>query len=205
MMGLGMPHLSDVAVAARRALRALVRLCGWEIVGTLPAERKYVVIGAPHTSNWDFAVMLAGTLVLGLKVSWLGKHTLFRPPFGGLMRALGGVEIDRSAAHNVVEQIARTFRDSDRLVILIAPEGTRKHTDHWKSGFYHIARAAGVPLTLAFIDYTHRRAGLGPTLTLSGDMQADMAEIRAFYDTHAGARHPERMSEMALRSRDERQ
>lgn len=196
--------MSSVATAARRGLRALVRLCGWEIVGTPPAARKYVMIGAPHTSNWDFVVMLAATFVLGIHVSWLGKHTLFRPPFGGLMRALGGIEIDRSAAHNVVEQIAQTVHDSEKLIILIAPEGTRKHTDHWKSGFYYIARAADVPLTLAFLDYKHRRAGLGPTLALTGDLERDMREIRAFYVTHAGGRHPERMGEIALWPRDER-
>jgi len=187
-----------------RGIRLILRLIGWRIVGTPPAVPKYVIIAAPHTSNWDFPLMLAATVALGIKVSWIGKDTLFKAPFGGLMRALGGIPVDRSSPHNVVEQIARVFARTGKLIVLITPEGTREYTSHWKSGFYYIARAADAPLTLAFVDYAHKRAGLGPTLTLSGDLDRDMDIIRAFYQDHAGAKHPARMGDIVVTPRDAR-
>jgi len=159
----------------------LLKVFGWQVEGQLPDEPKYVLIGAPHTSNWDFAVMLAVAFAFRLKLFWLGKDTLFRWPLGGIARWLGGIPIDRSQPHGVVAQAVQTYRNSAKLVMLIPPEGTRKRTTAWKTGFYYIALGAEVPIVLGFADFRRKVAGLGPVLMPSGDIQADMQLIRAFY------------------------
>jgi len=163
---------------------------GWTIIGQPPAEPKYVLIGAPHTSNWDFLYFVYLIYYFRIRVKWLAKDSLFPWPFRRLHIALGGIPIDRSKANHMVEQIADAYQQADELVILIPPEGTRRYRDHWKSGFYHIARAADVPVSLGFIDYARKQFGFGPTLTLSGDVQADMANIAAFYADKTG-KNPE--------------
>jgi 1-acyl-sn-glycerol-3-phosphate acyltransferase len=182
--------------------KRLLALFGWRAVGSVPDLPKYVLVVAPHTSNWDFPVMLALAIALGIKATWMGKHTLFRPPLGWLMRALGGLPIDRTARHNVVEQAVESIRRSDRLVLAVLPEGTRKRTNYWKSGFYHIARSADVPIALGFADYRRKIGGIGAVVTLSGDVEADMAGIRDFYAGIAGKR-PEQFGPVRLKSSDQ--
>jgi 1-acyl-sn-glycerol-3-phosphate acyltransferase len=140
-----------------------------------------VLIVAPHTSNWDFLTGLWAKLALRLEVSFLGKHTLFWWPLGAFLRSIGGIPIDRSRAQGVAEDAARALRDSEQLVLVIAPEGTRRKTDRWKSGFYRIAEAAGVPVFLVAFDYGRRVIRLGPLVEPSGDYEKDLAEIQSHY------------------------
>jgi 1-acyl-sn-glycerol-3-phosphate acyltransferase len=175
-----------------------LRLKGWQFEGELPAEGKFILICAPHTSNWDFIYLLAIMFMFRIKVSWLGKHTLFKKPFGGLMRWLGGIPVDRRSTHGVVDQIKERFDQSDNLILAITPEGTRRKTDHWKSGFYHIAVKAQVPILLGFADYARKRAGTGFAFIPRGDLSAEMDRIRAFYRDIRGA-NPEMESDIILR------
>lgn len=170
--------------------RLFLKIARFEVVGERPTERRYVLIGAPHTSNWDLAYFLSVATVLGLKVSWMGKHTLFRPPMGWFMRRLGGIEIDRRQRGDVVARMAALFEGPEPFVLVMAAEGTRKHVTHWKSGFYHIARAADVPIVLGFLDFTRRCGGMGPALRPTGDIGQDMDRIRAFYAGMTG-RNPD--------------
>lgn len=179
--------------------KQLLALFGWHPVGSAPDLPKYVLVVAPHTSNWDFVWMLLLAASLGIKATWMGKHTLFRPPFGWLMRALGGLPIDRTARHNVVDQAIESLRIRDRLVLAILPEGTRKRTEYWKSGFYHIARGAGVPMALGYADYRRKVGGVGAVIAPSGDIDTDMAAIRDFYAGVVGAR-PDQFGPVRLRS-----
>jgi 1-acyl-sn-glycerol-3-phosphate acyltransferase len=180
----------------------LLKLFGWRAEGSLAGVPRCVLVVAPHTSNWDFPVMLALAVALRIKATWMGKHTLFRPPLGWLMRRLGGLSIDRSARHNVVEQAVQSFRERERLVLAILPEGTRKRTPYWKSGFYHIAVGAKVPIALGYADYRRKVGGIGPVFMPSGDIDADMAIIREFYSGMTGKR-PEQFGEIRLKVRDE--
>ena len=179
----------------------ILRRCGWTVVGERPAAPRYVLVAAPHSSNWDAVLMLMVARHLGVRLSWLGKAEAFRGPLGPLMRALGGIAVDRSGPQGLVPATAEAFRSRDALALAIAPDGTRGYRGHWKSGFYHIALTAGVPVVLAFLDWGTRRTGVGPTLTLSGDVRADMERIRSFY---AGmlARQPEKTSDVRLMEED---
>lgn len=178
--------------------RLVLRAMGWRFEGELPPVPQFIAIGVPHTSNWDFVVFLAVLSHFGVHARWIGKHTLFRRPFGGLMRRLGGIAVDRARAGRVVDQVAAEFAATDRLILVIAPEGTRGKAPHWKSGFYEIARAAGVPIAFAYLDYPNKRAGIGPLLVPTGDVGADMRRIRAFYADKVGKR-PEQVGPMRLR------
>jgi 1-acyl-sn-glycerol-3-phosphate acyltransferase len=171
---------------------------GWDVDGESPKDiSKAVLIAAPHTSNWDLPHMLAASLVYRLRLSWLGKHTLFRPPWGWFMRALGGVPIDRTAANGAVRGVADQIAAIDKVMIAVPPSGTRSKRDHWKSGFYWIAHTAQVPIVCAYLDYEKRRAGLGFSFVPTGDIQADMDRIRAFYADKRG-KFPEQESAMVL-------
>jgi 1-acyl-sn-glycerol-3-phosphate acyltransferase len=165
---------------------AFLRLSGWRVEGRLPDAAKAVVIAAPHTSNWDLPLMLAVAFVLGIRPAWLGKRELFRWPFGWLMRWLGGVPVDRAARQNLVQQAVDRFNALDRLHLVVPPSGTRRRATHWRSGFYHIARGARVPIVCGFLDYGRRVGGIGPTLTPSGDLATDMDGLRAFYANITG-------------------
>ena len=179
--------------------RLILRLIGWT-ADERPLPAKCVLIGAPHTSNWDFPIALLLMRVLGIEGHWIAKHTVFRPPFGWFMRRLGGLPVDRTASHNFVEQIVRLFDDCDRLVITIAPEGTRKRTEHWRTGFYYIALGAGVPVVLGYLDYPRKRGGIGPTIQPSCDLEADLALMRDFYADKTG-RHPDNKGEISVAHR----
>ncbi|MEW6775096.1 MAG: lysophospholipid acyltransferase family protein [Bdellovibrionota bacterium] len=161
-------------------------LVGWKPYENKITLRKFVLVAAPHTSNWDLPIMLSIGWVYGLSIGWIGKHTLFQFPFGWFMRALGGIPIDRSARQNLVAHMAEVYRKADSLVVAIPPEGTRKAAPYWKSGFYHIARGAGVPIVLGVLDYKERRGGFGPVIEPTGDLKADMDKIRTFYKDKAG-------------------
>ncbi len=152
----------------------------------MPDLPKYVVIAAPHTSNWDFVILLFAVVATRVRIHWLGKHTLFRRPFGSLFRWLGGIPIDRSKSGNAVAQMVETFNASDRFVLAIPPEGSRSQVGRWKSGFYHIARGANVPLLLASLDYSKKVAGIGTVFYPTDDAEADTERIRAFYATVTG-------------------
>ncbi|MCF7823735.1 MAG: lysophospholipid acyltransferase family protein [Candidatus Marinimicrobia bacterium] len=171
---------------------------GWKFVGELPPQGKFVLICAPHTSNWDLIYLLAIMFMHRIKVSWVGKHTIFKKPFGGFMRWLGGIPVDRRAAHGVVDQIVDQYAEEDDLIIAMTPPGTRSKTDHWKSGFYHIAHKAQIPILLGFADYANKTAGTGPALIPSGDIKKDMDMIREFYRDKRGY-HPEWESDIILR------
>jgi len=163
----------------------------------LPAVNKLVVIAAPHTSNWDLPVLLGLAFALRAKAYWLGKHTLFRWPFGFLFRWMGGIPVYRSASQNAVAQSVEMFRNSEKLILAIPPEGTRSKVSHWKTGFYYIALGAEVPISLGFIDYKRKASGLGPTLYPTGDIEADMEIIRNFYADVTG-KYPDKACLPAL-------
>ena len=178
--------------------RWFLKLAGWEPEGSQPRERRFVLIAAPHTSNWDLAYMLAVATHFDLKVSWMGKHALFRPPFGWLMRRVGGIRIVRHQRGDRVSEMVRAFEQRESLVLVVPAEGTRGYVAHWKSGFYHIARSAGVPIVLGYLDYARRRGGFGPALNPTGDIRCDMDKIRAFYADKIG-KHPDQFGEVRLK------
>ena len=156
----------------------------------MPNVPKAVLIVAPHTSGWDVVYAVAAMLALGIRARWMAKHTLFRPPLGAVLRYLGGLAIERSSHHGVVQQAIAAFNREPKLVLGIAPEGTRSRVHEWKTGFYHIARGARVPIVCVFLDYEQRRLGFGPSLEPSGDIHADMDVLRRFYSRKVG-HHPE--------------
>lgn len=175
----------------RRLLVWLYQTRGWKAEGAPPADRRCVILAAPHTSNWDFVNVLGLTNALGIKAHFMGKKSLFRWPMGRFMRDMGGVSIDRSASRNYVEATIAEFARRDEFMLIIAAEGTRSAVAQWRTGFYHIALGAGVPLVLGYVDYARKVGGLGPAIVPTGDYEADMARIVAFYADKT-ARHPER-------------
>ena len=169
--------------------RAWLALWRWKVaVPTEPVPAKCVMIAAPHTSNWDFPLTLAMARVSGVRITWLGKAQLFRGPMGPIMRRLGGIAVTRESAGGMVETLAAEFARRDRLCLVVPAEGTRSHREYWKSGFYHVARAAGVPVLCGFVDRSTRTGGFGPAVPITGDMRADMDVIRAFYAGKTGLR-----------------
>jgi 1-acyl-sn-glycerol-3-phosphate acyltransferase len=163
-----------------------LRLLGWRVEGSTPDAAKYVLIAAPHTSNWDFPVTLMVCFALRLKVYWMGKSSLFPPLAGGLMRWLGGIPVNRERAGSLVQGTVEAFQRNQRLTVIISPEGTRGKVSHWKTGFYHIAHGAGVPIALGYLDFRKKLAGIGPLFATTGDIDADMPLIQAFYVGIAG-------------------
>ncbi len=175
----------------------LMKALGWRTEGALPDIPRYVLIVAPHTSNWDLLFGAVTAFALRLDVYFMAKHQLFRFPFGPLMRWIGALRIDRRVHADTVKHAVETFREHERLVIAVPPEGTRARVKHWKTGFYYIAAGAGVPVVMAFIDYGRKTAGVGPVLVPSGDIDADMRSVRKFYDGIAG-RYRDKTSAAAL-------
>ncbi len=171
MLAMPLPSLSSLSL----------RLAGWEFETPGPAVPKCVVLAVPHTSNWDGVLLLALARSIELQMSWMIKDEWLRGPMGILLRRLGAVGIDRSKARNVVQAMIDELGNRDELVLVIPPEGTRSRTETWKSGFYHIALGANVPVVPGYLDYGRKRAGLGDPIDLSGDVCADMDAIRAFY------------------------
>lgn len=168
--------------------KAYLGLSGWKVRGDWPALHKAVLVAAPHTSNWDGVNMLATAGFYRVKLKWMGKKSLTTGPFGGLIKWLGCVPIDRSAANDVVRTMADVFAAETRMVLAIPPEGTRSATREWKTGFYHIARAAGVPLVLSVLDYGTKTVSLAAIVHPSGDYEADLALIQSHYANAVGKR-----------------
>lgn len=165
-----------------RALgRLILAILDWRVEGDMPNLPKFVLIVAPHTSNWDFPIGMGAKLALGLRASWVGKHTIFRWPFGGLLKSLGGIPVDRSATNDIVQQVVGEFARRDRMVFALAPEGTRTKVERWKTGFYHIARGAGVPIVPVALDFAARVIRILPAVSPSGDVDGDTAALRALF------------------------
>jgi 1-acyl-sn-glycerol-3-phosphate acyltransferase len=167
---------------------AFLRLTGWKVEGALPPEAaKSVFIAAPHTSNWDLPYTLMVAFALRLNPSWIGKHIILKAPFGGIMQWLGGIPGTREQSNNLVAASADAIRAADGPVqLIVPPEGTRSKTRYWKTGFYYIALGAQVPIVMAYMDYSTKRSGLGPLFQPTGNMEADMASIKAFYAPFKG-------------------
>ncbi|HEX7339831.1 MAG TPA: lysophospholipid acyltransferase family protein [Rhodanobacteraceae bacterium] len=173
----------------RRLCRAIVRASGWHLEGELPDCARLVLIGAPHSSWWDGIWGLLMKVGIGAEVHFMIKSELFHGPLGWLLRRLGGVAIDRRAAGGVVGQMIDTFAQGGAFWLAITPEGTRKPVEHWKTGFWHIAHAAGVPVFPVAFDYPGKRFILGPLFETTDDKQADVARLRAFYAPYKGLHH----------------
>lgn len=182
----------------RRVALGLLRLFGWHSVLVWPPEPRGVILVYPHTSNWDFIIGMLFKIGYGLPANWIGKAEMFPPPFTGVLKWLGGIPVDRRRAAGFIEALVEEFRSRDWMWVAIAPEGTRAHTDHVKSGFHQIAVAADVPVALACIDYATRTVAIDTYVRMSGDRDADMAMIREFYASKRG-RHPELAGELRLR------
>lgn len=165
----------------RRLLILLYRWKGWRIEGRRPEARKFIILGAPHTSNWDFIFFIGATHELGIRPSFMGKSTLFKWPMTDFMLDMGGVPVDRTKRANYVVQAAAAFAATDDLALVIAPEGSRTFKGDWRSGFYHIAMAAGVPIVPAWVDNAKLVGGMGEPIMPTGDYRADLAKIAAFY------------------------
>ena len=181
----------------------VIRLVGWRVEGRVPeGMMKAVVIAAPHTSNWDLPLMLAVAWVLGVRPAWLGKRELFQGPLGWVLRRLGGLPVDRAVRSNVVEQAIARFDSTERLFLVVPPSGTRARARHWKSGFYHVARGARVPILCAFLDYRRRTGGIGPALSATGNVPADMERLRGFYGGVTG-KYPENATPVRLAEEEE--
>lgn len=166
--------------------RSLLRLGGWTIEGNFADHPRMVLVVAPHSSGWDAFWGLAAKLAMGVEIAFMAKAELFRGPLGWLLRALGGIPVDRSRAHGAVEQAGARLRAAERMWFVLAPEGTRRRVDTWKSGFWHIARNAGVPVFAAYFHYPERTIGLGRVFETSPDLDADMAKLRAYYRPFVG-------------------
>jgi 1-acyl-sn-glycerol-3-phosphate acyltransferase len=179
---------------SRALARWLMRRIGWDIEGNLPDCPRFVFVVAPHTSNWDFPIGVLAMFAFGVRMNWLGKHTLFFFPVAPILRWLGGEPVDRSAHHGTVGAAIDRFRTRRQWVLAVSPEGTRKRVERWKTGFYRIAAGADVPMVAAWIDYSRRRIGLGPPLVPGPDEAADMVAMGRFFRKEM-ARYPARYAE----------
>lgn len=177
---------SDGGPFTRWLGRSILRLGGWTIAGDWPDLPRLVVIAAPHSSGWDAVWGLAAKLAMGVDITFIAKAELFRGPLGWLLRAFGGHPVNRSAPGGIVEQTAEQIRAADRMWFVLAPEGTRRRVEHWKTGFWKIARRADVPVFCAWFHYPERTIGLGPLVALTDDPVADMARIREIYRPYQG-------------------
>ncbi|MEI8173233.1 MAG: lysophospholipid acyltransferase family protein [Deltaproteobacteria bacterium] len=179
----------------------ILRIFGWRREGRLPDIPKFVMIAAPHTSNWDFPIALAIMFAYKMNLNWLGKDSLFRWPFGGFFKWLGGIPINRSKTGDVVAQSIKAFKDKVKMVMVIAPEGTRKKAGYWKTGFYHIANGANIPIVMGFLDYVRKVGGIGPSLMPTGNIDIDLKSIQEFYANITG-KFPEKSVSAMIAPRD---
>lgn len=171
-----------------------LKLIGWKIGSVLdPSIKKCVLVAAPHTSNWDYPISLATLYACGVRVRFLAKNSLFKFPLGILMRATGGISVDRSKHNNLVESMIAMFKAYEELILMIPVEGTRSYVKEWKSGFYHTAIGAGVPIVLGYLDYGKKVAGFGDLFYPTGDYEKDLVSIQDFYRKFT-AKHPHKSS-----------
>jgi len=173
------------------------RLKGWTFHGEIPDIPKMIAIGAPHTTNWDFVLYLAALHHYRIKVTYIGKHTLFRWPFGWFFRMFGGIPVDRSKPGGIVGEVARAFDAADTMILVMAPEGTRSNAPHWKSGFVNIAESADVPVVVASVDFARKQLTIGPTIVYKGDAENFMDRVRDFYANKQGL-YPEKQGPIRL-------
>jgi 1-acyl-sn-glycerol-3-phosphate acyltransferase len=159
----------------------IMRLLGWRVAGKLPDLPKFILIGAPHTSNWDFVLFLGVIFYLRANVRFMGKVEVFRPPFGWFFRYCGGVPVDRKKSTGLVDQMVKASNESERFILTIAPEGTRHQVSEWKRGFYHIAKGAGLPIVIAIVDGRHKTVRIGQIFHPTEDMEADMKSIQGYF------------------------
>jgi len=171
--------------------KGMLRLAGWHIDGTLPDLPKFVLIGAPHTSNWDFVLFLGVIFSLRANVRFMGKAELFRFPIGWFFRYCGGVPVDRKKSTGLVEQMVKASNESEKFILTIAPEGTRHYVQEWKRGFYHIAESAGIPIVMAVVDGRHKTVRIGQMFQPTEDIEVDMKAIQGFFAGVIGI-HPRR-------------
>ncbi len=186
----------------RTISRLLLRLSGWELDDRLPKASSYVIIGYPHTSNWDFVLGMLARWSLDLPLNWVAKHSIFWGPFRPLLLSMGGVPLNRKTTHGFIERYIELFEQRDSLIIGIMPEGTRSKVDRWKTGFYYIAHGANVPIALAYFDYKNKKYGVGKTIEPSGDIHADFEVIKQFYLGKTGC-NPELMGDMRIEVHEE--
>lgn len=170
--------------------RSVLKMFGWKITGAFPERDKMVIAVAPHTSNWDFVIGLAVVFCLRLKISFMGKHTIFIPPFDRLLKRWGGIPIQRSKSHGVVEQLADKLKSSERMLLAVAPEGTRSKITHWKTGFLHIAKKAQVPVFLVALDYKKKEIQLGKMIEVDGTVEDALQNVYQFFAS-VPAKHPQ--------------
>ena len=175
-----------ITPAFRYFFKAALWLLGWHVVGQLPNYPKFVVVGAPHTSNWDFVMFLALAFILKGDLRYMGKKELFRWPFTGFFLWCGGVPVDRSKPQGLVEQTVQAIQASEHFQLVITPEGTRKKVGQWKQGFYYIAKKAGIPIVAGYVDSRTKTCGIGPTFTLTDDIEADIKTMQAFFKDKVG-------------------
>jgi 1-acyl-sn-glycerol-3-phosphate acyltransferase len=171
--------------------KIMMRLAGWRVEGTLPELPKFVLIGAPHTSNWDFVLFLGVIFSLRANVRFMGKAELFRFPIGWFFRYCGGVPVDRKKSTGLVEQMVKVSNESEKFILTIAPEGTRHHVQEWKRGFYHIAKSAGIPIVIAVVDGRHKTVRIGQVFHPTEDIEADIKSIQEVFTGVVGI-HPRR-------------
>jgi len=158
-----------------------LKIAGWDVVGEVPNKSKFIFIGAPHTTNWDLVFMLLAFYIFRIKMSWMGKQSLFKPPLGKLIKALGGISVNRDKSQGVVDQFAELYNNTEKLVIGLSPEGTRSNKNYWRSGFYWIAYKAKIPIVCGYLDYRNKTARIGLSMVPTGNVKEDMNIIRNFY------------------------
>lgn len=171
---------------SRALCRAVLRLGGWRLVGEWPDVAKLVIVVAPHSSNWDAVWGIAAKVAQGVGIVFIGKKEAFWGPLGWLLRLFGGVPVDRSEPGGIVDQVANQIRDSERMWFVLAPEGTRRKVDKWKTGFWKIARRAQVPVFCVAFNYPDRTINLGPLVIMSEDMEADVRRVRDLFSGYRG-------------------
>ncbi len=177
--------------------RLILRIGRWRLVSRQLPVRNFIVIAAPHTSNWDLLWLLGAAWSLGVHINWLAKASVFRGPAGPVLRAMGGIPVERDGRGKLVGRLSEQLAKGEGLALVIPPEGTRKYLNHWKSGFYRIAENTGVPILCSFLDYKERATGIGPLFSTTANMQADMDKFRAFYEPFT-ARYPADKSDIRL-------
>lgn len=177
--GDAVPHRGNAL--SRFLGRWALKIAGWKVEGTLPNLPKFVIIAAPHTSNIDFFLGVATLFAVGFRASWLGKASLFRWPIGAVLRWLGGTPVDRFSPRGAVQQILDVMATRDQFILALAPEGTRRKVEQWRTGFWHVAEGAGIPVVLGYFDYGRRVVGFGPAVMTTGDLDHDIAGILSFY------------------------